>query len=312
MYWSLERVCKDFHLYIFAFDDACYDVMTKLNLKHATIISLKEFEDPELLRVKPTRTPGEYCWTCSSSVIKYCIEHYNLDNCTGIDADLYFFADPTCLIEEMGNADVLLTEHRYSPNHDVAAKSGKYCVQFSTFKNTPNGMKILNWWRDACLEWCYNRYEPGRFGDQMYLDDWMTHFENVHELQHLGGGVAPWNMQQYEFRKEGEQVVGRELKTGKEFPLVFFHFHACHCYNKWRLCEFNYSWYDWDKQTWDILFKRYVKDLIRASRTLHKTNKEVNGVAMQEQPIQNWWTYLMRIRRRIFVEHDFRYCYWIA
>ena len=48
MYRSLEETGEDFHLYIFAFDDVSYDVLTKLNLTYATIISLKEFENDEL------------------------------------------------------------------------------------------------------------------------------------------------------------------------------------------------------------------------------------------------------------------------
>ena len=61
MYNSLNQHCKDFHLYIFAFDDKCYSVLKSLQLENATVISLSEFEDGELLRVKPTRTRAEYC-----------------------------------------------------------------------------------------------------------------------------------------------------------------------------------------------------------------------------------------------------------
>jgi len=50
LYRSLENVCEDFHLYIFAFDNTCLDILNKMNLNKATIISLKEFEDDKLLR----------------------------------------------------------------------------------------------------------------------------------------------------------------------------------------------------------------------------------------------------------------------
>lgn len=311
MYWSLKRVCPDFNLYVFAFDDVLAAVLKKMALANMTVITLAEFEDEELLRVKPTRTAGEYCWTCSSSTVYYCLTHFNIDHCTYIDSDLYFYSNPQVLIDEMGNDDVLITSHRYSPQYQSEEKTGKYCIQFMTFKNTPNGMHILNWWRNACLDWCYNRYEDGKFGDQKYLDDWPTRFQGVHELEHLGGGVAPWNMQQYTFAKQNKQYIGTETNTGDTFSLVFFHFHACHCYQKGWLREFNYQWYDWNQNSWQLLFVPYARDLVRAFRVMRNIDNGIDGVATQSQPIQMWWAYLMRIRHRYFTENDFRYYYWI-
>lgn len=219
MYESLKKHSNSFHLYIFAFDDRSYNLLNKLDLELTTIISLKEFEDDDLLKVKPTRTAAEYCWTCTPSVIKYCIEKYNLESCTYLDADLYFYADPSILIEEMEKEkkSVLITEHRYTPEYDQSATSGIYCVQFMTFKNDKNGMNVLNWWRNACLDWCYARFEDGKFGDQKYLDDWPQRFEGIHVLQNPGGGVAPWNVQQYD-------ISNKKFK-GRDFELIFYHFH---------------------------------------------------------------------------------------
>src|SRR6218665_225898 len=139
LYNSLLKQNASFHLYIFAFDDACYHVLRRLNLQNATIIPLSEFETPELLSVKAGRTAAEYCWTCTSFTIWHCIHTYSLDHCTYVDADLLFFADPSVLTDEMGDKSVLITEHRYSPDYDQAALSGIYCVQFVTFKNTQDG-----------------------------------------------------------------------------------------------------------------------------------------------------------------------------
>jgi hypothetical protein len=231
MYESLLKNCSDFHLYIFAFDDKCCSFLKRQQYKNMTVISLKEFEDAALLSVKPGRTAAEYCWTCTASTILYSIENFGLESCTYIDADMCFYADPAVLINEMGNDSVLITEHRYTAEYDQSATSGKYCVQFVTFRNDERGMKVLRWWRNACIDWCYDRMEEGKFGDQKYLDDWTTRFEGVHELQHLGGGIAPWNVQQYMFRREKEKIQGEEIRSGKKFEVIFFHFHALRLYD---------------------------------------------------------------------------------
>ncbi len=223
MWKSLERHCPSYHLYIFAFDDESKEILVALELSNVTVISLNDFENERLLEVKPTRSKAEYCWTCTPSVIDYCIHTYGLSDCTYIDADLYFFSNPNVLIEEMGSKSVLITEHRYTKKYDQSATSGIYCVQFITFKNTSDGMTALNWWKDRCIEWCYARKEDGKFGDQKYLDDWTTRFEGIHVLQNLGGGVAPWNVQQYQLSNIENKVYLQP--TGQRDELVFFHFH---------------------------------------------------------------------------------------
>lgn len=230
MYESLKKYCDDFHLYIFAFNDKSYSILKKLNLSKVTVISLSEFEDKELLKVKPSRSWTEYCWTCASSTIFYVLKKYKIDACTYLDADIYFFASPKVLIDELGSDSVLITEHRYTPVYDQSNTSGKYCVQFITFRNDERGLKALKWWRNKCIDWCYARIEANKFGDQKYLDDWTTKFKGVHILQYLGGGVAPWNVQQYEFVRIKNQIVGREKITEKKFKLIFYHFHTANIY----------------------------------------------------------------------------------
>jgi len=119
----------------------------------------------------------------------------------------------------------MITEHRYTKRYDKSKLSGKYCVQFVTVRNDERGLTALRWWRAQCLAWCYDRHEDGKFGDQKYLDDWPARFEGVHELRHLGGGMAAWNVQQYDIFEEGGRVRGRDIASGAVFDLIFYHFH---------------------------------------------------------------------------------------
>ena len=259
MYQSLEKTGIDFHLYIFAFDDASFKILNQLNFKHATIISLKEFENEKLLEVKPGRTKAEYCWTCTSSTILYVIENFNVPSCTYLDADLFFYSSPSVLIEEMGDKSVLITEHRFTPKYDRSEIAGIYCVQFVTFKNNPEGLKVLKWWVNACLEWCYSRYEDGKFGDQKYLDDWTTRFDGVHVLKHLGGGLAPWNIQQYRYLKRDQNnIMMMEIKSDKKFQAIFYHFHYVRFYSN----DFvDFGWFKLENNIITNFYIPYIKSL---------------------------------------------------
>lgn len=221
MYRSLLRHAGEFHLWIICFDDLAYQLLQQLNLEKVTLISLLEFEDSELLKIKPQRTQREYCWTCTPSTLLYVLNtEPHVDTVTYLDADLMFFSSPEPIFTEAKNASILLTEHRYLPEYDQSATSGIYNVQFMMFRRNIEGLNALTWWRDRCIEWCYARFENGKFGDQKYLDDWKERFTGVHVIQHLGAGLAPWNAAQYNLNKNGEDIFV------EEYPLIFYHFHA--------------------------------------------------------------------------------------
>lgn len=274
MYNSLFQHCKDFHLYIFAFDDITFEVFRKLHLSKATIISLVDFEDEELLRAKQNRSKKEYCWTCASSTILYCLKRYNLDQCAYIDADLYFYSDITVLIDETADKSVLITPHNYAPEYDQSENCGKYCVQFISFKNNADGMNALNWWRKACLEWCYARFEDGKFGDQKYLDDWLERFNCVHVLKNFGGGLAPWNRTRY-YLDRHMQVN----ESGKKYPLCFYHFHDLKFDGK-KINRDYFLNYKIDRKYMISLYVPYVKELILASKKLHKLSPKITQYSL--------------------------------
>jgi hypothetical protein len=285
MYKSLLRYCDDFHLWIFAFDEDTYRFFSKQEYKNITVVSLKEFEDNELLRIKSSRTAGEYCWTCTSSTILYCIEKFQIDHCTYVDADIYFYENPKVLIDEMNGNSVLITEHRYSPQYDQSATSGIYCVQFITFKNDRPGLNALRWWRNACIDWCYARVEDGKFGDQKYLDDWTSRFEDVHVLRNPGGGIAPWNVQQYRFEILLNKIHGEEIVSGKKFNAVFYHFHGLK-FHPGNYVQLTGS-YEINDNIIDLFYKKYVLELTEAKREILKTTGSMpdpHGTAKEALP----------------------------
>ena len=275
MYQSLVDSGENFRLYVVCFDDCAFDILNKVHSPSLIAISLASFENEELLRIKRSRTQSEYCWTCTSFVIAYVLQTYNLSEVTYVDADLYFFDKPSILLDEFraSGKTVMITEHRYTPQYDQSATSGIYCVQFMTFKATQSGSEVLHWWQEKCLEWCYARFEDGKFGDQKYLDDWTERFNCVYVLQHLGGGVAPWNVQQYQI-SEGPKV--------NDSKIVFYHFHGL----KWLdLNRFDLSGYKLPKKAVRYIYRPYCSSLKMA---LHLVQKQWDESFIQGIQGEKW------------------------
>ena len=214
---SLMSHGQPFHLWIICMDQAVHQQLERISLPQVTLLPLGELETPELLAVKPGRSGGEYCWTFTPFTFQAVFDRDDTVNrVTYLDADLFFFADPGILLSELeaSGKHVQITEHAYAPEHEFFIPlSGRFCVQFLTFRRTPEAARVMRWWQEKCLEWCFARHEEGRFGDQKYLDVWPELFAGeVHIVGQVEKTLAPWN-----------ELYFEKLNKGRLDP-VFYHF----------------------------------------------------------------------------------------
>ena len=202
LHMSMERNAGIYTLWILCLDDEVHDALTKLELPNVRLLQLSKLETPELLAIKPTRSKVEYCWTLTPFTSRFVFEmDTTVSRVTYLDADMWFRKNPVQIFHEFeaSGKKVLITDHGYAPEHDQSATSGQYCVQFMTF--TRDGSEtVRKWWEDRCIEWCFSRFEDGKFGDQKYLDDWPTRFANsVHVLSNRELTLAPWNATRFPY-----------------------------------------------------------------------------------------------------------------
>jgi hypothetical protein len=218
LHYSLMMHAQPFHLWILCMDSRVEKYLQQLALPHITLIPLQDVETPELLAVKAERSKGEYCWTLTPFTFESVFTRDpSVQQVTYLDADLFFFDDPRVLLQELSlnRKEVLITEHAYAPEYDQSLISGRFCVQFITFKRTDAAAHLMHWWQNQCLEWCFNRCEDGKFGDQKYLDSWPTQFDHeVHIVQQVEKTLAPWNINFF-----------AKQQSGNLNP-VFYHFHG--------------------------------------------------------------------------------------
>ena len=202
LHLSMERHLKNYTLWIICVDDITYSILLNNNLPNVRLLQLSKLETPELLHSKSNRSIGEYCWTLTPFSPRFVFEADNsVDRVTYIDADIWFRADPYRIFEEFENSGkhLLITDHAYAPEFDQSVNCGKFCVQFMIFSRK-GSEHIRAWWENRCLEWCYARFEDGKFGDQKYLDFFPILFkDDVHILQNIELILAPWNATRFPF-----------------------------------------------------------------------------------------------------------------
>jgi hypothetical protein len=220
---SLDKHTESYVIYCFCMDDESFQYMEAAVNESIVPISYNQLEIqfPELRIAKANRSTVEYYFTCSSAICSYIFDNYPQTNLvTYLDADLYFFASPLPIYQELQDSSIGIIEHRFSFFGKRYEKYGKYNVGWISFKNDYSGRKCLEEWRLDCLDWCYDRLEDGKFADQKYLDYWSEKYDGVHVIQHLGANVAPWNVGQYKIKL----VSATNEILVKNHALIFYHF----------------------------------------------------------------------------------------
>ena len=223
LYRSLVMHCDDFRLYILCLDDEAYSLIVSLNQEKLVPIALIEMESWEkrLETAKKSRSLVEYFFTLSPIFPLFLFQRYpDIEMISYLDADLLFFSSPTPIFDELGDRSIMIIEHRFPPELKSLEISGRFNVQNQIFRNDAQGIACLNRWRDQCLEWCFDRFEDGKFADQKYLDEWPDLYDRLVILQHKGAGVAPWNWSQYSIE------INQDTPLIDKQPLIFYHYHG--------------------------------------------------------------------------------------
>jgi len=224
LYRSLEDLSREFRLHLLCMEPGVRELAERLELAHALTYDIDDVEgaDPALREVRGSRSRVEYCWTVKPSLCLYLLDREpSIGPVTYLDSDLMFFDDPHLLLAELDGGSVLLLPHRFPPEHPEWTESdGIFNGGWLTFAADGRARMALQWWRERCLEWCFDRREDGKFADQHYLDDWPERFDGVRVIEHPGAGLAPWNASVHKL----ERCEGRLLVDGQ--PLVFHHYQS--------------------------------------------------------------------------------------
>ena len=218
---SLNNNLEEFKLFMICMDDESFMYLNLNRIKNTLPIHYSKMESlfPELLVAKENRNRVEYFFTCSPAICNYVIKNNTgIDSITYLDSDLYFFSSPKIIFDEIKDKSISIIEHRFNWITKRQIKYGKFNVGWITFKNDNQGLDCIKEWMDDCLNWCYQKVEKNRFGDQKYLNSWPKKYDNLHIINAKGANVAIWNIGKYHLSKIENQVFIDDEK------LIFYHF----------------------------------------------------------------------------------------
>ncbi len=219
-------------MYVLCMDEKCHEILNEeyKEIDRITFVTLSEFLNKceRLKKVREDRSPGEFSWSCASSLLQYVFDVYGEECVTYIDADLSFYNDPDILVNEMleKEKEVLIVEHRFKENfagRQMQKFAGRFCVEFNTFLNTEKSREVLDKWVDDVISSCASDPESGKpLGDQGYLDEWPEKYDCICICDNPGAGIAPWNIDRYTKDDLNSDKIIFDKK--KEIDPIFYHF----------------------------------------------------------------------------------------
>ena len=298
LYHSLQRQAPGSRLWVLCLDPACHQLLTKLALPDLVLVSLADFEaaDPKVAATRSSRSLVEYYFTCSPAWLLYVLEREKSSEwVTYLDGDLFFFDSPEKIFGELENAAFGIIPHRYTPAVQHMRRYGVYNVGWVGVRNDPDGSAAVKWWREKCIEWCYDYVDGDRFADQGYLQELSSRFPRVRVIENIGANLAPWNIGNYHVEFRDNKVL-----IDSTYPLVFFHFQGfkremgCFIFNSHRLYRAPFS-----KIVRDHIYKPYVDELLAIEQTIGVVVDVAKAQPLQRKKVDTTWNSVVGAVRNV-------------
>jgi hypothetical protein len=252
---------------VLCLSEACHQTLVALDLPELVPVRLADFEafDPEVAATRAHRSTIEYYFTCTPAWMLFVLaREADAEWVTYLDGDLFFFASPGIIYEELRDAAVAIIPHRYPPRLARLRKFGTFNVGWVGARNDPDGTAVIQWWRESCIEWCHDVVDGDRFADQGYLDSFPRLFSRVRIIENVGANLAPWNIGNYRIDFRGDRVL-----IDADRPLVFFHFQGLRKALRWFIFSSHRVYRaPFSGAVRNHIYKPYVDELLAIERTV--------------------------------------------
>jgi len=190
------------------------------------------------------------------------------------DADLFFYESLNTMITELGGANLLLTRHLFPSQLSSSVKYGIVNAGFILMRNKSETIAVVTDWAKKCKQWCFLRLEEGKYGDQLYLNDYLD-LPGVKSISDPGVNNGVYYFQEKRKIKSISNVVFIE-----DSKLICFHFHGIRITKDLIFSGFNrYKVPKRAFRVWTNIYRQYLKEI--------KVELQHYAITIQLQAIQD-------------------------
>lgn len=227
----LAHSAKQFH------PDAKFHLVLCDVIPDSVVLEKEPFDS--MITVEELGIPNLKSWIFKHAIVEMCtgvkgvafqtlLDRYQAEKVFFFDPDMVILSPLDSLIQKLDQHSVLLTPHQTVPeqtkeaildNEVSSLKHGVFNLGFLGIRNSEKGRQFIEWWRDRCLEFCYDDIPSGLFTDQKWVDLTPAFFSDYHVLQDPIYNVATWNL--------SHRHATGNLKDGiyiNDQPICFYHF----------------------------------------------------------------------------------------
>lgn len=215
LHTSMEQHCKPYKLYVLALCQEAWWFLEKAQLPNVVGVPLSAVLTKNLAAVEPMRGRDVFIWTTTSHWIQYLLQTITEPHVCFIDCDSWWWSKPDPVWEEIGDSEIAITPHRFSPVVRHYVNNGIFNAGFIYMRRTSNALACIAEWCEAALRW-----DRGLCSSQEELNSWPEKY-GAYSVQHPGLNLSVWNqLGQYHYHQDG----GTIFVDG--YPLIWYHYHG--------------------------------------------------------------------------------------
>lgn len=179
----------------------------------------------------------EFCTSIKPAVFSYFIETTSYEKLIYLDPDIYIYSSLNPIYEMLDKYSIVLTPHIVNIQDNFFGErsesglmsTGVFNLGFCGIKRGISAKKMISWWHQRLLEYCYIDSYNSYFTDQKWMDFLPCYFDSNELLvsRHLGMNIAPWNFFERKIFKTdtGFEVCSRDHdEANVSFPVIFVHY----------------------------------------------------------------------------------------